>query len=130
MVRDFGGFKIGLSPDGLVGDDGLIEIKSRRPKGHVQTVVADSVPYYNVAQIQCALLVSGRDWCDYVSYAGGMHLYAKRVYPDPAWHKAIVAAVRAFEANAAEMAALYTDAVAGMPVAERIDPYEPVELKL
>ena len=121
MTEDQWGFSIGLSPDGLVGDDGLIEIKSPRNKGHVLSVVADQVPFEHVAQIQCALLVSGRAWCDFISYAGGLHLYRKRVYPDPTWQKVIVDAVRAFEANAAEMAALYMETVDGLPITERID---------
>lgn len=129
MVRDFDGFQIGCSPDGLVGDDGIIEIKSRRTGRQVQTVLAGSVPLENVAQTQCALLVSGRKWLDYVSYAGGMHLFVKRVYPNLIWQRVIVEAVRGFEANAQEMARLYGEAVAGMPMTERIDNYA-VELKL
>lgn len=124
MVRDFGGFKIGCSPDGLVGDDGGIEIKSRKQKKHLLTVVSDSVPMENMAQIQATLLVSGRQWWDYVSYCGGMKLYVKRVYPDARWQKAITDAVRMFEANAQELAALYTEAVHGMPMAERIEELE------
>ena len=60
MVRDDWGFRIGYSPDGLVGDDGLIEVKSRRAKKQLQTILEDAVPAENMAQIQCGLLVSGR----------------------------------------------------------------------
>lgn len=131
MVNDDHGFKIGYSPDGLVRDDGLIEIKSRRGKKHVETVVRGSVPIENMAQLQCGLLVSGRQWVDYISYSGGMALYVIRVKPDPRWQKAIVDAVRLFEANAAEMAAQYADAVVGMPMTERSPSlYDQVELKL
>ena len=126
MVRDDWGFRIGYSPDGLVGDDGLIEIKSRRAKGQLQTILANEVPAYNFAQLQCGLLVSGRDWIDYVSYAGGMPLFVKRVLPDPRWFEAIVAAVAAFEDAVAQMQADYGDATAGWPVAERIDDLEMV----
>jgi hypothetical protein len=48
MVRDDRGFPIGYSPDGLVGDDGLIEVKSRRQKKHLQTILADAVPPENM----------------------------------------------------------------------------------
>ena len=71
MSRDDWGFSIGYSPDGLVGDDGLIEVKCPRSKGHLLTILADEVPPEYMAQMQAALLVSGRDWCDYVSYCGG-----------------------------------------------------------
>ena len=119
MVRDDWGFQIGFSPDGLVGDEGLIEAKSRRPKKHLQTILANEVPAANMAQIQCGLLVSGRDWCDYLSFCGGMPLYVKRVLPDKRWHDAIIAAVTTFEETAAVMTALYQDATKGLAQTER-----------
>lgn len=119
IVRDDWGFSIGYSPDGLVGDDGLIEIKSRRSRLQLTSILADEVPAENMAQIQCGLLVAGRGWCDYVSYAGGMPLWVKRVYPDPEWQGAIVGAVRAFEQTAAQMIADYNAAVVGLPMTER-----------
>lgn len=120
MVRDDWGFKIGYSPDGLVGEDGLIEIKSRRQKKQLTTVLADQVPAENYAQLQCGLLVSGRDWIDYLSYSGGMHLWRKRVYPDADYHAAIVRAVEQFERTAAEMVATYNAATQGLPMTERV----------
>jgi hypothetical protein len=119
MVRDDWGFEIGYSPDGLVGEDGLVESKSRRPKKHVQTILAGEVPAENMAQIQCGLLVSGRKWCDYLSFCGGMPLFPIRVEPDERWHTAILAAVTAFEQAATEMIAQYHTATAGLPVTER-----------
>lgn len=128
MVRDFGAYRIGYSPDGLVGDDGLIEIKSRKQKIQLKTILEDAVPLENMAQIQCGLLVSGRSWLDYVSYCGGMPLFTKRVVPDPAWQRAIVDAVLAFEDNAALMIANYNEAVEGRPETERIDHYADIEV--
>ena len=119
MVRDDWGHRLGYSPDGLVGDDGLIEIKSRRQKKHLSTILADEVPPENMAQIQMGLLVSGRDWCDYVSYSGGMPLYVKRVNPDGRWFDAIVEAVGMFEANAAQMVATYAERTDGLPATIR-----------
>lgn len=131
MTRDFGGFTIGYSPDGLVGDDGLIEIKSRGGRKHIQTAVAGTVPIENVPQIQCALLVSGRAWCDYLDYSSGRHLFRVRVRPDERWQSAILDAVRRFETNASEFVAQYLEAVEGMPVADITPNYDaPVELKL
>jgi hypothetical protein len=135
MVRDDWGFKIGYSPDGLIGTDGLVagpgllEVKSRRQKKHLLTILADEVPAENMAQLQCGLLVSGRAWIDYISYCGGMPMWKKRVTPDPRWFDAIVAAVRLFEKNAAEMTDRYLKAVDGLPSTERVD-YNEVELKL
>jgi hypothetical protein len=124
MVRDDFGFRIGYSPDGLVGDDGLIEIKSRRQKKQLATILSDEVPLENMAQIQTGLLVSGRDWLDYVSYCGGMPLYVKRVLPDEKWFAAITEAVATFEASVTHMLDTYRAAVIGRPATERIDHYE------
>lgn len=120
MVRDDWGFEIGYSPDGLVGDDGLVEVKSRRAKKQLQTFLDDEVPAENMAQIQCGLLVSGRDWCDYVSYCGGMPLYVKRVEPDPEWFDVIVAAVSTLEDNALQMIRDYAAKTVGFPKTERV----------
>lgn len=120
MVRDDWGFSIGYSPDALVGRDGLLEVKSRRPKAYVQTVYEGKVPNEHVAQVQCALLVSGRKWLDYITYCGGLPLYVIRVEPDPAWQEALVEAVKAFEAAVAEMTLTYHLSVGRLPKTKRI----------
>ena len=120
LIRDDWGFRIGYSPDGLVGDNGIVEVKSRRPKKHLQTILGNEVPVENMAQIQCGLLVSGRDWCDYISYCGGMPLWVKRVRKLAKWQSAIVEAVAAFEEAAEQMAADYLSAVKGLPETERV----------
>lgn len=120
ITEDRYGFTLGYSPDGLVGSDGLIEIKSRTPKNQVKTVLADVVPAEHMAQIQAGLLVTNRKWLDYVSFAGGMNLWVKRVLPDERWQKAIVEAGRRFEANAQEEHRLYLERVEGLPMTERV----------
>lgn len=121
MVRDDWGFELGFSPDGLVGTDGLIEIKCPRAKGHLLTILADEIPAQYVPQLQAGLLVSGRKWADFVSFRAGLPLFVKRVYPDPAWQEAIVAAVHAFEDKAARMVADYRARTATLPKTERLD---------
>lgn len=121
MVRREDGWTLGYSPDGLVADNGLVEIKSPRSKTHIKTILADKVPAQYMPQCQAGLLVSGRKWLDFVSFCGGLPLFVKRVYPDPKWHEAIVAAVTKFETTAAEMVAAYTQATTDMPATERID---------
>lgn len=128
MIEDRWGYKIGFSPDGLVGDDGLIEIKSRAAKIHIQHVLADEVPAENMAQLQCGLLVSGRQWIDYVSYSGGLPMWVKRVEPDPKWFQSITAAVEQFEKNAAAMITAFNAVTTGLPKTERTN--REVELKL
>lgn len=59
---------VGVSPDGLVGDDGLIEIKCPNTTTHLEYIWDDVVPTEYRKQIQCQLWVTGRQWCDFVSY--------------------------------------------------------------
>ena len=119
MVRSWGRCQLGYSPNGLVGDDGLIEVKSRRAKKQLQTVLSGEAPAENMAQLQAGLFVSGRRWIDYVSFSGGMSLWVRRVTPRAEWFGAIVAAVEAFEDAATEMVAAYHAAVEGLPLTER-----------
>ena len=119
MVREISGHRLGYSPDGLVGDDGLIEIKCPRPATHLATILADEVPVWHMAQIQCGLLVSGRKWLDFVSWSGGMPAFVKRVTPDPEWQTAIKAALVAFEAEMDKAITAYRAATDGLPATER-----------
>lgn len=126
MVRDFGGYKIGFSPDGLVGDDGLIEIKSRRPKEHLKTVLKGLPPLENMAQLQAGLLVSGRSFIDYVSYSAGLPLWVKRVYPDDRWLDAISAAAETFEINVTNIVNNFNTATHGLPATERREAFQEI----
>jgi len=118
------GHRIGYSPDGLVGDDGLIEIKSRLQKNHLATILSNEIPAENMAQLQCGLLVSGRSWVEYVSFCSGMPLWTKRVEPDPEWHTALLEAVDTFEERARLITDDYTKKTAGLPETIRIPELE------
>ena len=115
ITNDKWGFTIGYSPDGLVGADGLIECKSRAGKYQVQTIATDEVPDEYLLQLQTALLVSEREWIDFISYCGGQPVYVKRVEPDPALQAAIIAAATAFEARVADVMREYRATLARMP---------------
>lgn len=121
VVRHEDDWQLGYSPDGKVGMDGLVEIKCPRAKGHLNTILADKVPPFYMPQLQAGLLVTGRDWIDFVSFCGGLPLFVKRVTPDPAWQDAIVAACQKFETTAAEMVAAYRQATKDMPATERVN---------
>lgn len=83
ITRDFGnGVVIGYSPDGLVGADGAIEGKSRKPKLQVATILADEMPEEYAIQVQTGLLVSGRAWIDFISYSAGLPMMVKRIRRD------------------------------------------------
>lgn len=114
-------YTLGYSPDGLVGDDGLIEIKSRSPRIQMQTIIADKVPVANMAQIQTGLLVTGRKWLDYISYSSGMPLYVKRVYPDQKWFAAIEQTMWQFAGASSSLRAKYAEVAKEHPMTEYID---------
>lgn len=119
MVREENGRRLGYSPDGLVGDDGLIEIKSRKPKEQIATVLADRAPSYNLAQMHAGMYVSDRRWCDYISFSAGMPLYKTRIFRDPKWDAVIEAAVAAFEINVTNIVDNFNGATAHLPMTER-----------
>lgn len=63
---DCGNF--GYSPDGLIGEDGLLEIKCPLATTHLKYLIDNKLPSEYIPQVQGGLLVSGRKWCDFVSY--------------------------------------------------------------
>jgi putative phage-type endonuclease len=77
---------IGVSPDGLVGSDGLIEIKCPNTTTHLEYIFDDVVPSEYIKQIQCQLWVTNRAWCDFVSYDPRLppknQLFIKRLHRD------------------------------------------------
>jgi hypothetical protein len=124
ITRSFGDFQIGYSPDGLVGDDGLLEVKSRRQKYQIQTI-AEFLPASQIApeyvmQAQTGLLVTGRKWLDHISYCGGLPMAVVRVFPDPTIQDAILNAATAFEAKVAAVIAAFEANSRGLLPTERV----------
>jgi putative phage-type endonuclease len=119
ITHEMRGFTLGYSPDGLVGDNGLIEIKSRRAKYQIETIIYDEVPDEYMLQIQTGLLVSGRKWCDFISYSAGLPLYVKRVMADYEMQGKIVDAAVAFEDAIKEKASRYADNIVNLIPTER-----------
>lgn len=107
------GFTIGYSPDGLVGDDGLIEVKSRRQKYQLKTILecvpAEEIPDEYMIQIQTGLLVTQRKWCDFITFCGGMDMTTIRVLPDAKIQDAIVEAATVFETKIKAAVAKYQE---------------------
>ena len=121
ITNDEFGFVLGSSPDGLVGEDGMIEVKSRCQKHQAKTVINNEMPDEYMLQVQSGLLVSGRKWCDFISYSNGMPMFIKRVYPDKDVHAKIIEAATLFEARAKENMAAYVANSAGLIPTERRD---------
>jgi putative phage-type endonuclease len=76
----------GASPDGLVGDDGLVEIKCPNTATHLETLLGQAVPAKYIDQMQFQMACTGRKWCDFVSYdprmPEHMRLFVRRVERD------------------------------------------------
>jgi putative phage-type endonuclease len=58
----------GCSPDGLVGTDGLVEIKCPNSKAHIQTILSSKAPTKYIPQLMTQMAVTGRKWVDFVSF--------------------------------------------------------------
>ena len=89
ITRDDGW--VGCSPDGLVGGDGLLEIKVPSPAVHVEYLLNAELPGKYKPQVQGQLLIAERDWCDFLSYHPDMPPVRIRVERDEAFIRALSA---------------------------------------
>lgn len=76
------------SPDGLVGDEGLVEIKCPTSATHIETLLNETTPGKYVLQMQWQMACTDRAWCDFVSFdprmPGEMQLFVQRIRRDDA----------------------------------------------
>ena len=97
-IADFG-----ASPDGMVGADGLIEIKCPNTATHIDTLLNKAVPQKYVLQMQTQMACTGRSWCDFISYdprmPAEMQMWVQRVPRDDKLIAQIEAEVTAFLAE-------------------------------
>ena len=111
MTNDKWGFTIGYSPDGLVGENGQVECKSRSQKYQIQTLTEfvpnEAIDPDFMIQVQTGLMVSERDWTDLVSYCGGLPMATVRVFPDAKVQEAILNAATGFETRLSDKLATY-----------------------
>jgi putative phage-type endonuclease len=93
----------GASPDGLVGDDGLVEFKCPATATHLDTLLAQTVPGKYIAQMQWQMACTGRKWCDFCSYdprlPEHLRMFVKRVTRDNEYIKTLETEVTKFLAE-------------------------------
>jgi putative phage-type endonuclease len=93
----------GASPDGLVGDDGLLEIKCPNTATHIETLLSQTVPGKYNTQMQFQMACTGRQWCDFVSFDNRLpeelQLFVKRVPRDTVFIRLIEAEIIQFLAE-------------------------------
>lgn len=87
---------VGCSPDRLIGDDGLLEIKTRAPHLQIELLEANAMPPEHKAQVQGQLWISGRKWLDFASYCPGLPPFICRVEREPVYMAGIAKAVSEF----------------------------------
>ena len=93
----------GCSPDGLIGDDGLIEIKCPSACTHCEYLLKGKLPSTYFQQVQMQLWVTGRKWCDFVSYFPGVRPLIVRVEPDLQFFSAMELELEKFCAKLADV---------------------------
>jgi hypothetical protein len=93
----------GCSPDALIGDDGMLEIKTRLPALMVDVLAQGGVPAEHKAQLQGGLWITGRAWCDFVAYWPGMPLYVARVERDEEYIETLANEITKFAAELEEV---------------------------
>ena len=93
----------GASPDSLVGDNGLLEIKSALAHIQIDRMLRDRLPPEFKAQVQGQLWVAEREWCDFVSYWPGLPLFEHRAYRDEPYIRTLEMEVNRFNEDLAEM---------------------------
>ena len=93
----------GASPDALLGDDGLLEIKSALPHLLIDMLIKDKSPAEHWAQVQGQLWVSEREWCDLVVYWPHLPLFVRRIPRDEDYIKQLSEGVDRFNAELAEV---------------------------
>jgi len=76
----------GASPDGLIDNNGLVEIKCPSMSVHVEYLAGGKLPSAYFQQVQGQLFITGRQWCDFISYYPGIKPFLIRVEPDTQFH--------------------------------------------
>jgi hypothetical protein len=87
---------VGCSPDSIVGDDGLLEIKTRLGHLQIELLEAGAMPPEHKAQVQGQLWISGRKWLDFMSYCPGLPPFITRIERDPIYMADMAKAIREF----------------------------------
>lgn len=94
---------VGCSPDFLIEDEGVAEIKTKLPHLLIELLLKDDFPPEHKAQCQGALWVSERNWVDIVCYWPGVPKLVKRAYRDSGYIAEIKRAVDQFNAELHEV---------------------------
>ena len=100
------GHKVGCSPDGLIGDDGLVEFKCPKTTTQIETFLSGKMPTGHKPQVQGQMWVADREWCDFVSFdpriSGAASFFKVRIMRDEEYIKELSEKIFKFEEELAE----------------------------
>jgi hypothetical protein len=95
----------GCSPDGLIGEKGMIEIKTQAPHLLIERIFSGDIPSEHIAQLQGSLWIAKREWIDLVVYYHRMPMFERRIVRDEPYIKSLAMAVRQFNEELDELVA-------------------------
>ena len=121
ITNVFNGVKVGFSPDGLVGQHGIIEIKSAKQSIQIERIATNQIPVEHLPQIYFGMLVSEMDWCDFISYSNGMEMQVIRVYSDTDIRAILIEAIVLAEKKILETIELYKNNSKNFKKAPRVE---------
>lgn len=91
--------EMGASPDSVIGDSGLLEIKTKLAHLQIEVLLSGELPSEHRAQVQGQLLISEREYVDFASYWPALPLFVVRVFPDDAYLKNLAQQLKVFNAE-------------------------------
>lgn len=127
VTNDEFGFTLGFSPDGLVGDDGMVEVKSRLNKFQIQTIISGEMPRDFYLQVQSGMKIANRKWCDFISISSGLNLVVYRIYRNEEDCDKIITALTLFHEEMLDKKQQYFDNINSGKM--RIVPIERITIK-
>lgn len=100
--------RAGCSPDSFIGDDGMLEVKTKLPHLQLQALIDGVLPPEHKAQVQGGLLVTGRAWCDFMSYWPKLPSLIVRVERDEPYISALREGIEVFNHELDQLVARFS----------------------
>ena len=121
--------RFGASPDGLVGEDGMLQIKCPNTRTHLAWMLAGTVPVEHCPQMLGEMACTGRDWCDFVSFdprlPSHLQLFVRRFERNDALIEKLETVIVRFNAEIDEVLGALPQKPQGIVVAmDHVDPEE------
>lgn len=100
----------GASPDSVIAEDGLVEVKTKLPHLQLELLLTGGLPPEHKAQVQGQMLVTGRQWVDFVSYWPKLPIHIVRVERDDAYLTTLAQAIADFNGELGALMSQFAEA--------------------